>query len=172
MTSENSTERLSGVNLKHRFLSVLVAVGAKPMRRLIGCLCWIERVHKGSVTNLPKRVTGALLLPFVVCCKLSLECYYALGFLLIESLNTHCLSVEIKQHLQQFGPRRVPYRIRFSLKECLRYVGYMTDGDDECGDFVHSPDVSLQPNDPSSATRPTRALDCNLDAMAGFAAAH
>src|SRR6266567_2059391 len=25
---------------------------------------------------------------------------------------------------------------------------------------------------PSSATRPTRALDCNLDAMAGFAAAH
>src|SRR6266496_3207146 len=27
------------------------------------------------------------------------------------------------------------------------------------------------PNDPSSATRPTRALDCNLDAMAGFAAA-
>ena len=29
-----------------------------------------------------------------------------------------------------------------------------------------------QPNDPSSATRPTRALDCNLDAMAGFAAAH
>ena len=29
-----------------------------------------------------------------------------------------------------------------------------------------------RPNDPSSATRPTRALDCNLDAMAGFAAAH
>ena len=28
------------------------------------------------------------------------------------------------------------------------------------------------PNDPSSATRPTRASDCNLDAMAGFAAAH
>ena len=28
------------------------------------------------------------------------------------------------------------------------------------------------PNDPSSATRPTRALDCNRDAMAGFAAAH
>ena len=27
-------------------------------------------------------------------------------------------------------------------------------------------------NDPSSATRPTRAFDCNLDAMAGFAAAH
>jgi len=26
-------------------------------------------------------------------------------------------------------------------------------------------------NDPSSATRPTRAHDCNLDAMAGFAAA-
>ena len=29
-----------------------------------------------------------------------------------------------------------------------------------------------RPNDPSSATRPTRALDCNLDAIAGFAAAH
>ena len=27
-------------------------------------------------------------------------------------------------------------------------------------------------NDPSSATRPTRALDCNRDARAGFAAAH
>ena len=31
---------------------------------------------------------------------------------------------------------------------------------------------SVPPNDPSSATRPTRALDCNRDAMAGFAAAH
>jgi hypothetical protein len=31
---------------------------------------------------------------------------------------------------------------------------------------------SMPPNDPSSATRPTRALDCNRDAMAGFAAAH
>ena len=30
----------------------------------------------------------------------------------------------------------------------------------------------VRPNDPSSATRPTRAFDCNLDAMAGFAAAH
>ena len=28
------------------------------------------------------------------------------------------------------------------------------------------------PNDPSSATRPTRVFDCNLDAKAGFAAAH
>ena len=28
------------------------------------------------------------------------------------------------------------------------------------------------PNDPSSATRPTGRNDCNLDAMAGFAAAH
>jgi hypothetical protein len=28
------------------------------------------------------------------------------------------------------------------------------------------------PNDPSSATRPASASDCNLDAMAGFAAAH
>ena len=28
------------------------------------------------------------------------------------------------------------------------------------------------PNDPSSATRPTRALDCNRDARAEFAAAH
>ena len=27
-------------------------------------------------------------------------------------------------------------------------------------------------NDPSSATRPTGGVDCNLDAMAGFAAAH
>jgi hypothetical protein len=32
--------------------------------------------------------------------------------------------------------------------------------------------VMKSPNDPSSATRPTRACDCNLDAMAGFAAAH
>src|SRR5882724_10402819 len=30
----------------------------------------------------------------------------------------------------------------------------------------------LPPNDPSSATRPTRAHDCNLGVMAGFAAAH
>ena len=28
------------------------------------------------------------------------------------------------------------------------------------------------PNDPSSATRPAGRLDCNRDAMAGFAAAH
>ena len=33
--------------------------------------------------------------------------------------------------------------------------------------------IELQwPNDPSSATRPTKAFACNLDAMAGFAAAH
>jgi hypothetical protein len=29
-----------------------------------------------------------------------------------------------------------------------------------------------RPNDPSSATRPAGRNDCNLDAMAGFAAAH
>ena len=33
-------------------------------------------------------------------------------------------------------------------------------------------DMVKRSNDPSSATRPTRAFDCNLDAMAGFAAAH
>ena len=32
--------------------------------------------------------------------------------------------------------------------------------------------ASVPPNDPSSATRPTRAHDCNREAMAGFAAAH
>jgi len=32
--------------------------------------------------------------------------------------------------------------------------------------------MRMTPNDPSSATRPTKAHDCNLDAMAGFAAAH
>ena len=31
--------------------------------------------------------------------------------------------------------------------------------------------AKFPPNDPSSATRPTRRVDCNLDAMAGFAAA-
>ena len=31
--------------------------------------------------------------------------------------------------------------------------------------------VGKRPNDPI-ATRPARAFDCNLDAMAGFAAAH
>jgi hypothetical protein len=29
---------------------------------------------------------------------------------------------------------------------------------------------TYSPNDPNSATRPTRAFDCNLDARAGFAA--
>src|SRR5438128_4301702 len=39
--------------------------------------------------------------------------------------------------------------------------------------FEHSSEGLLKtPNDPSSATRPARALDCNLDARAGFAAAH
>src|SRR5437867_2047724 len=33
-------------------------------------------------------------------------------------------------------------------------------------------DCHKTPNDPSSATRPTRAFDCNRRAMAGFAAAH
>jgi hypothetical protein len=36
-------------------------------------------------------------------------------------------------------------------------------------EYVHG---EKSPNDPSSATRPTRACDCNRDAMAGFAAAH
>ena len=30
----------------------------------------------------------------------------------------------------------------------------------------------VRANDPSSATRPASAFDCNRDAMAGFAAAH
>ncbi len=33
-------------------------------------------------------------------------------------------------------------------------------------------DDTHTPNDPSSATRPTGRVDCNSDAMAGFAAAH
>ena len=37
---------------------------------------------------------------------------------------------------------------------------------------VHLAERVVPPNDPSSATRPTRAFDCNRDAMAGFAAAH
>ena len=37
-------------------------------------------------------------------------------------------------------------------------------------DFIQF--VFVSDNDPSSATRPTRAFDCNLDAMAGLAAAH
>ena len=40
-----------------------------------------------------------------------------------------------------------------------------------CLAFVHTGREET-PNDPSSATRPTRAHDCNRDAMAGFAAAH
>jgi len=32
--------------------------------------------------------------------------------------------------------------------------------------------IAMTPNDPSSATRPTRGYDCNRSAMAGFAAAH
>ena len=31
---------------------------------------------------------------------------------------------------------------------------------------------AMKPNDPSSATRPTRRVDCNQSVMAGFAAAH
>ena len=30
----------------------------------------------------------------------------------------------------------------------------------------------MTPNEPSSATRPARRVDCNREAMAGFAAAH
>ena len=38
---------------------------------------------------------------------------------------------------------------------------------------LHAAERVAEPaNDPSSATRPTRAFDGNLDAMAGFAAAH
>ncbi len=38
--------------------------------------------------------------------------------------------------------------------------------------IFHNVDVDKRSNDPSSATRPTRAPDCNRDVMAGFAAAH
>ena len=40
------------------------------------------------------------------------------------------------------------------------------------GKTVESSYEVKPPNDPSSATRPTRASDCNREAMAGFAAAH
>jgi hypothetical protein len=38
--------------------------------------------------------------------------------------------------------------------------------------FNTSMPAKLPPNDESSATRRTRAFDCNHDAPAGFAAAH
>ena len=41
----------------------------------------------------------------------------------------------------------------------------------KCVGMIHVERV-VRPNDPSSATRPTRAFDCNRDARAGFAAAH
>ena len=40
------------------------------------------------------------------------------------------------------------------------------------GNSVQSYSGAKWPNDPSSATRPTRASACNRDARAGFAAAH
>ena len=43
--------------------------------------------------------------------------------------------------------------------------------EDQLRDYLEY-EVSHWPNDPSSATRPTRAHDCNQSAMAGFAAAH
>jgi len=50
----------------------------------------------------------------------------------------------------------------------------------ELSEFIHdlgakllvSKDRQKGTNDPSSATRPTRRVDCNRSAMAGFAAAH
>ena len=42
----------------------------------------------------------------------------------------------------------------------------------ENGNTWWYPMEAVRPNGPSSATRPTRAFDCNRDAMAGFAAAH
>ena len=44
--------------------------------------------------------------------------------------------------------------------------------DSDDGTLVRWLADGMTPNDPSSATRPARHVDCNLDAMAGFAAAH
>ena len=41
--------------------------------------------------------------------------------------------------------------------------------------LLETPDViraAVPPNDPSSATRPARRVNCNREVMAGFAAAH
>jgi hypothetical protein len=38
--------------------------------------------------------------------------------------------------------------------------------------WLHASWRAMQANDPSSATRPAGRVDCNRDAMAGFAAAH
>ena len=78
-------------------------------------------------------------------------------------------------------------RNRLDVAELLRVLARMADGKDvyrafgapgdwgygtPIGDALNEAYSPKRPNDPSSATRPTRASDCNLDAMAGFAAAH
>ena len=54
-------------------------------------------------------------------------------------------------------------------------VIYRTPADErraQAGKLDYKERRSQWPNDPSSATRPAKRVDCNSSAMAGFAAAH
>src|SRR5437879_5116676 len=59
--------------LEEPFLSFLVAVGTKPVKRLSRCLCWVERKYNRASADALKFVSGLLLFPFIVCGKLLLE---------------------------------------------------------------------------------------------------
>ena len=55
--------------------------------------------------------------------------------------------------------------------ECRRHRAYVLDDALSLWRELQH-EMRQTPNDPSSATRPARASDCNREAMAGFAAAH
>ena|SRR6266571_3802652 len=69
------------------------------------------------------------------------------------------------------GSQRVPTGTIAEYQEPAEEEHECNNQTDFCDAISHERPLK-PPNDPSSATRPTRRVDCNQNAMAGFAAAH
>ena len=97
----------------------------------------------------------------------------------VESSQRHLNHQSPRGHEDTNDPLEEPNRIQEHCKdgsrEMFRYVN-MGGADQLLRGIFPTRElrerVAYSPNDPSSATRPTRRVDWNSSAMAGFAAAH
>ena len=109
--------------MKEPLLAIFVAVGAKPMDRLASGLVWVEDAHHCRITNIAKRISGALLLPLVVVSKLLLEGYVGLPDRLIVLRYHKMLLVQLKDSMTEFNFKPRPFGVVTCLQKSLRYCG-------------------------------------------------
>src|SRR6266545_6301425 len=95
------------------------------------------------------------------------DCAFTMPFWLAGMLQRECRRQGLTTVQYDGDDFRVTVKINQSRKD--KALGGRRPTNASCATGAQQP-ANLSPNDPSSATRPTGRMDCNLDAMAGFAA--